>query len=84
MEVPMAEKLSDISDEDLKQMMKAIARANGRPLTDERVEIDLPAYKNYLAAVERLSAYAFRVEDEPAFHFSYKPGPAGGTKERER
>jgi hypothetical protein len=77
----MAEKLTDIPDEDLKQIMKAIARANGRPLSDERVEIDLPAYKNYLAMVERLSAYPFRVEDEPAFHFSYKPAPAPNGKE---
>jgi hypothetical protein len=80
----MPEKLTDISDADLKQMMKAIARASGRPLSDERIEIDLPAYKNYLAAVERLSAYSFRVEDEPAFHFSYKPAPAGSGKEPER
>ena len=39
----MAEKLTDIPDQDLKAMMKAIARANGRPLSDERVDIDLPA-----------------------------------------
>jgi hypothetical protein len=80
----MPQKIADIPDEDLKAMMKAIARANGRPLSDERIEIDLPAYRNYLAAVERLSAYEFRVEDEPAFHFSYKPGPAGSSKERPR
>ena len=80
----MAEKLTDIPDQDLKAMMKAIARANGRPLSDERVDIDLPAYKNYLAAVERLSAYEFRVEDEPAFQFSYKPTPAGSAKGGER
>jgi len=80
----MPQKVTDIPDEDLKAMMKAIARASGRPLSDERIEIDLPAYRNYLAAVERLSAYEFRVEDEPAFHFSYTPGPAGSWKERPR
>ena len=80
----MAERLTDIPDQDLKAMMKAIARANGRPLSDERIEIDLPAFKNYLAAVERLSAYEFRVEDEPAFHFSYKPAPAGSSKDEPR
>jgi hypothetical protein len=80
----MPEKLTDLSDEELKAMMKTIARANGRPLSDERIEIDLPAYKNFLAAVERLSAYPFRVEDEPAFHFSYKPAAAGNGKETER
>lgn len=79
----MPQKLTDISEDELKAMMKAIARANGRPLSDERAEIALPAYKGYLAAVERLSAHQFAVEDEPAFHFSYKPSPAG-SKERSR
>jgi hypothetical protein len=68
----VGQKLNEMADQDIKDIMRAIARANGRPLSDERIEVDLPAYKNYLAAIERLSAYQFAVEDEPAFHFSYK------------
>ena len=65
--------MAEMSDDEIKTIMKAIARANGRPLSDERIEADLPAYKNFLAAIERFSAYDFAVEDEPAFHFSLKP-----------
>lgn len=74
----MGQKLSEMTDQDIKDIMKAIARANGRPLSDERIEADLPAYKNYLAAIERLNAYNFAVEDEPAFHFSLSPQPSRG------
>ena len=77
----MGQKLSETSDQDLKDVMRAIAKANGRPLSDERIEIDLPAYKNYLAAIERLNAYQFAVEAEPAFHFSYKRDSAAERKE---
>jgi hypothetical protein len=78
------QKVGDMTDQDIKDMMKAIAKANGRPLSDDRVEADLPAYKNYLAAIERLSAYEFAVEDEPAFHFSLKPQPGNGGKDGSR
>jgi hypothetical protein len=82
--IVMGQKLSDITDQDIKDIMKAIARANGRPLSDERIDADLPAYKNYLAAIERLTAYNFAVEDEPAFHFALKPKPGNGAKEGSR
>jgi hypothetical protein len=74
----MGQKLSEMTDQDIMDIMKAIARANGRPLSDERIEADLPAYKNYLAAIERLTAYNFAVEDEPAFHFSLSPQRSRG------
>ena len=68
----MAEKLTDIPDQDLKAMMKAIARANGRPLSDERVDIDLPVHRNYLAAVERLEpmSFASKTSRHSIFHTS--------------
>jgi hypothetical protein len=69
----MALKASEMSDEEIKDLMRAIARANGRPLSEERVEADLPAYKNFLLALERIDAYQFAIEDEPAFHFSLEP-----------
>jgi hypothetical protein len=80
----MAQKPAEMTDEDIKNMMRAIARANGRPLSDARIDADLPAYKNYLAAIARFSAYRFAVEDEPAFHFSFRPGPGSGAKEGSR
>ena len=69
----MALKASEMSDDEIKAIMRSIAVANGRPLSEERLAADLPAYKGYLLALERLDAYAFRVEDEPAFHFSLEP-----------
>jgi hypothetical protein len=77
-------KSSEMSDQEIKEIMKAIARANGRPLTDERVEADLPAYKGHLAAIDRLNAYQFKVEDEPAFHFELKPQAGRGPKDGSR
>jgi hypothetical protein len=69
----VAKKASEMTDQEIKDLMRAIAKANGRPLSEERVEIDLPAYKGFLLALERLDAYTFAQEDEPAFHFSLHP-----------
>ena len=72
----MAAKASEMTDREIKDLMRAIARANGRPLTEDRIEADLPAYKGFLLALERMDAYTFAQEDEPAFHFSLHPfGP---------
>ena len=73
-------KSSEMIDQEIKDIIRAIALANGRPLTDERIEADFPAYKGYLAAIDRLNAYHFKQEDEPAFHFELKPQPGGGLK----
>ena len=80
----MSQKLSEMTDHAIKEIMKAIAMANGRPLSDERIDADLPAYKNYLAAIERLNAYNFAVEDEPAFHFSVALKRGNDPKEGSR
>lgn len=74
--------MTTMNDEEIKDVMRAIAKANGRPLSNERIDLALPAYKNYLAAIERLSSYNFAVEDEPAFHFALRP--QSGTKEGSR
>jgi hypothetical protein len=68
---------SKMSDEEIKDLMRAIAKANGRPLSEERLDADLPAYKGFLLALERMESYTFAVEDEPAFHFSLRPWAGG-------
>jgi hypothetical protein len=75
----MATKASEMTDQEIKDLMRAIAKANGRPLTEERVEADFPAYRGYLLALERIDAFTFAQEDEPAFHFSLRP-EAGPSK----
>ena len=77
----MAVKASQMSNDEIKELMRAIAKANGRPLTEERVEADLPAYKNFLLAMERVDSYNFALEDEPAFHFSLHPAAPKRAKE---
>src|SRR5580765_2558452 len=50
----MAQKPSEMTNDEIKGLMRAIAIANGRPLSEERIEADLPAYKNFLLAIERI------------------------------
>jgi uncharacterized protein YaaR (DUF327 family) len=80
----MAIQASKMTDQEIKDLMRAIAKANGRPLSEERLDADLPAYKGFLLALERMESYAFAVEDEPAFHFSLWPAAAGGSTRRTR
>ena len=65
-------KASAMTDQEIKDLMRSIAIANGRPLSEDRIDADLPAYKGFLLALERMEAYSFAVEDEPAFHFSLR------------
>jgi hypothetical protein len=79
----MASTASEMTDQEIKDLMRAIARANGRPLSEERIEADLPAYRNFLLAMERIDRHTFAVEDEPAFHFSLRtlaPGWKAGSR----
>ena len=54
-----------LSDAEIKELMKLLARAADLNLTDERVERDLPAYKGHLAAIERIRTVTLPVEMEP-------------------
>ena len=78
----MAIQASKMTDQEIKDVMRAIAKANGRPLSEERLQADLPAYKGFLLALERMESYSFAVEDEPAFHFSLQPQAPGTGKKR--
>ncbi len=54
-----------LTDAELKQLMKHLARVVGLDLSDERVDRDLPAYKSHLAANEKIRAVPLAVEAEP-------------------
>lgn len=54
-----------MSDAELKQLMKQLARVAGLELTDERVDRDLVAYKGHLAAIEKIRAVDLPIEAEP-------------------
>lgn len=54
-----------MTDAELKQLMKQLARVAGLDLSDERVERDLVAYKGHLAAIDRIKSVDLRIEAEP-------------------
>jgi len=54
-----------LSDAELKELIKQLARSVGLNLTDDRVERDLVAVKTHLAAIERIRAVDLPVEAEP-------------------
>jgi hypothetical protein len=54
-----------LTDAELKQLMRQLARVHGLELTDERLEADLVAYKGHLAANERIRAVPLPLEAEP-------------------
>ncbi len=55
-----------MTDPDIRQTMKAIARVTGLPLSDERIDRDLPSYKAYLAAIDAIQRVELPLEAEPA------------------
>jgi len=61
-----------LTDAELKQLMKQLGRVAGLDLTDERVERDLPAYKGYLAANEKIRAVPLPIEAEPVVNLKAK------------
>ena len=56
-----------LTDAELKQLMKQLARIQGLDLTDDRVDRDLVAYKAHLAAHEKIRAVPLPLEAEPFF-----------------
>lgn len=63
-----------MTDADLKQAMKAVARLNGQPLADERIDKDLGAYKGHLKAIDAIAAVELPREAEPAPLIVLSPG----------
>ena len=59
----MSPQLTDI---ELKQLMKRLSAATGLDLSDERIDLDLVAFKGHLAANERIRAVPLTLEAEPS------------------
>jgi hypothetical protein len=56
---------AQITDAELKQLMKQLSAASGLALSDERVDRDLVAYKSHLAAIQRIRTVPLPIEAEP-------------------
>ena len=54
-----------MTDAELKQLMKQLARVAGLDLSDERVDRDLAAYKGHLAAIDKIRSIGLPIEAEP-------------------
>jgi len=54
-----------LTDAELKQLMKQLARAAGMELSDDRIDRDLVAYKGHLAAMDRIRSVPLTIEAEP-------------------
>jgi hypothetical protein len=57
--------MATLSDDELKQLMKQLARLGGLNLSDERVEQDLVAFKGHINANEKIRAVPLPLEAEP-------------------
>lgn len=71
-----------LTDDELKQAMRAVARVSGLALTPERIDLDLGAYKTWLSAVATVNAVALPTEAEPAAAFSLEDATSRGRQDR--
>lgn len=55
-----------MTDAELKQAMRTIAKVAGLALTDERIDRDLAAFKGHLAAIDNIKRVDLPLEAEPA------------------
>ena len=58
-----------MTDEQLKEAIRTKAKMAGLNLSEERIDIVLPAFKGDLAAIDACSGFDLAVEDEPSMIF---------------
>lgn len=62
------------NDDELRVMMRLTAETIGMPLSDERIEIDLPSFRTYLQSLQILLDYPVPIETEAAHVFRLARG----------
>jgi hypothetical protein len=55
-----------MSDDELKEAMKVMAKFSGVNLSPDRIDADLPAFKNFMSDYDALRNVKLAVEDESA------------------
>ncbi|MFQ5852915.1 MAG: hypothetical protein ACE5JU_20335 [Candidatus Binatia bacterium] len=68
--------LKDSSDEELKEIIRNLAKAADLNLSEERIEIVLPQFKTQLGWIDSLKAFKLSVEAEPSHVFKLKKRPS--------
>jgi hypothetical protein len=62
------------ADDEIKAMIRVLAQANGITLSEERVDIVFPMYREYLQGAQLLADYPLPVEVEPSNNFNLAKG----------
>ena len=66
---------NDMTDDELKQLMRAASKIAGLQLSEERINIGLQAFKAQLDAIDAVYSVELALEDEPVTAFRLKPIP---------
>ncbi|MBI2361217.1 MAG: hypothetical protein HYV04_20315 [Deltaproteobacteria bacterium] len=65
--------LRDISDQELKEIIRTLARGVDLDLSEERIEVMLPQFKQQLSWLETLKSFRLPLEAEPSIIFQLRP-----------
>jgi hypothetical protein len=66
----------EMSDDELREAMKIMAKFSGINLSAERIDRDLPAFKNFMSDCDAVRAVKLAVEDEPVMVLRLKRSSA--------
>jgi hypothetical protein len=64
-----------MTDQEIKQAMRAIAAINSQPLSDERIERDFATYKSFLSALDNIKRVELPLEAAPLPIVTLKRAP---------
>ena len=64
----------DMTDQELKEAMKQMAKIAGLDLSQERIDQDLVSFKRHLAAIDAVHEVELELEDEPIPTFRLEKG----------
>ncbi len=64
----------NMTDQELKEAMKQMAKIAGLDLSQERIDQDLASFKSHLAAIDAVHEVELALEDEPIPTFRLKKG----------
>ena len=64
----------NMTDQELKEAMKQMAKIAGLELSQERIDQDLASFKRHLEAIDAVHEVELELEDEPIPTFRLKKG----------
>ncbi|HYY25619.1 MAG TPA: hypothetical protein VE689_09025 [Candidatus Udaeobacter sp.] len=66
----------EMSDDELKEAMKIMAKFSSLNLSQERIDRDLPAFKGFMSDFDAVRSVKLAVEDEPIMLLRLKKAPS--------